>query len=153
MTPRRTYRAWALAGTLVFSSGALTGCMSGGCPGWHDYSDPEERFRDSALVVVGTAAPAGWWAELFADDAVYDITVERVVKGDVGEDDVVRVESISDHCAAVPFPDGDPLDTDDLVLVFLMEKQDGGLRTLTPFDAVTPVESADELPFDVPAGL
>jgi hypothetical protein len=151
MTGAGRHRPWVFAGALVLVSGALTGCVSGGCPGWHDYSDPGERFRDSALVVVGTAEPPGWWPELFSDDAVYDIRVERGLKGDVDEGDVLRVESISDHCAETPFPDGDPLDTDDLVVVFLFERPGGGLRTLTPFSAVTPVDSADELPFEVPA--
>jgi hypothetical protein len=146
-------RAQALVMTAIVIACALTGCspISEACADFPDYESPEDMGRDASLVIVGTSAPSHATATVLGvPAAVHRIDISLVVKS---ESDAYDLDSIV--VASTPatcqdggyYPDGDPLDTDETVEVFLYQQDDGTWVTLTPFDGVLPVAQGEPIPW------
>lgn len=85
------------------------------------------------------------------DAAVHDVEVLQVLKGDV--ESPAAVASAPETCTTgVPYPNGDPLDAEEDLLLFLT-KQDGESpwSTVTPFDGAQPAPEDGSLPFETSA--
>jgi hypothetical protein len=152
--PHRSVPRIAVLVVAALASLGLAGCnvvTFGGCPGWVDYSDPNEAFAAADAVLVGQVLERdGVMADDLGDSRAYTFNVEEVHKGDV-EGPTVRIGSRADTCdAGNGYTSGDLLATDERILVYLTQVQ-GGLMTLTPGQGVTPLEEGAPLPFQ-PAG-
>ncbi|WP_307092437.1 hypothetical protein [Arthrobacter sp. B2I5] len=74
------------------------------------------------------------------------VEVERVLKGDPGEGSL-RISSMPPTCTAgETYPDGDPLDTPERVIIFAT-KQGAEWVTMTPAQGVLPFPQGSNLPF------
>ena len=122
----------------------LAGCTTtASCASWVDYSDLQDAYDDSTLVVVGTSGAVVRTTHLMGVEVpVHTITVEQVLKGDAP--DPLEVARIPDACSAEPLPD--PLDTDDRVILMLLDVE-GVWRLLTPYDGVLEAPAGEPLPF------
>jgi hypothetical protein len=132
---------------------SLSGCIRvESCPGWVDFETPQDLYDDARLVVTGEAEPAGGDVLLYGAEAtVYRIHVDDVLKGDPGDGDLL-VASTPFSCGGQndPSPDGDPLDIDGEVILFLFRTEAGdGWRTATPLQGVLPMPDDGVLPFEV----
>jgi hypothetical protein len=129
----------ALIALLTFT---LSGCgdrtASASCPSWAGFTTPQDKYDAAELVVATSSSTRDGTAPIFGVDAhSYDIAVDEVLKGGPGSD-TVRISSMPDPCSGTAeYPDGDPLDTSDPLLIFAT-KQDGEWFTLTPFDGTLP---------------
>lgn len=124
----------------------------GACISWVTLEDDAARTEAADIVVEGRALErVGERAMFGVDAAVWGVEVERVLKGAAEAGSVIDVASTPRSCeVAGAYPEGDPLDTDDLLRLYLtdsdFEVQDteGGLALVTPFDGVAPAEEAAE---------
>lgn len=80
---------------------------------------------------------------------MHEVEVEEVLMGDLAPG-TVRVASTHTTCtAAGTYPDGDALERDGDVIVFLREPDGGDVWSLiTPLDTVLPAPQDGTLPFD-----
>ncbi|WP_353807806.1 hypothetical protein [Agromyces sp. SYSU T00194] len=157
--PRRRVAGVLLAGASV---ALLAGCAIGdvGLPGegetcvsWVDFGTPEQAAGDADVVVLATVAGRDGTERLFGISAsAWTVEVDELVKGPDTGDDVRRVVSTPVTCTGGDaYPDGDPLDVDGQVYLFLT--LDGGvLRTLTPTQGVVAPGPAGGIPARWPAG-
>lgn len=137
----------------------LSGCSSnemtvGTCVSWADVSDPQDAFDSAEVVVVGTAEPSAKTASLYGvDAAVHTVNVTDVISGGL-EPGSIEVVSTPVTCTGDEvYPDGDPLDVDGEVIVFLGQGDIEGTWSLTgPRDTVLPLPADGSLPFDTHGG-
>lgn len=146
----RLLRLVAGAAVAVVASSGVVGCSQvtyGACPGWVDYSDPNDAFAAADAVVVGHVLERdGTTADEFGESRAYTFDVEEVHKGDA-EGPTIRIGSRADTCdGGDGYVSGDLLATDKRVLVYLREVT-GGLMTLTPGQGVLPFDEGTALPF------
>ncbi|HEY0238207.1 MAG TPA: hypothetical protein VGC37_06145, partial [Friedmanniella sp.] len=83
--------------------------------------------------------------------AVHEVAVHEVLKGELPGPGQVPVASTPVTCTGGDdvYPDGDPLDVEGRVIVFLTTSESGDTwRTLTPTDGVLPVPAEGRLPFE-----
>ena len=150
-TVRRLGSVVVVATVLAAGLGTgLTGCSSPKvCVSWAMIETPRAAFNEAAIVVVGTLTPTGNTVRLFGEKAaVYDVGVSHVLKGDLDEGALLTIASTPPTCSGEQvYPDGDPLDTDDEVVLFLNSGGDresnpsGSWHTITPYAAALPVTS------------
>ena len=132
---------------------ALSGCATSTsvCVDWVDFATPADAAVDAQLVLVGTVTGSAPQRQLFYLPApVHRIAVESVLKGQLPAGTrEIDVASVPQTCngEAGAFPDGDPLETDQRVEIFLFE-EDGEYRLITPFDGVEPAPEGEPLPWD-----
>lgn len=121
---------------LALLASTLTGCgdRTISCPSWAGFTTPQDKYDAADLVVVLSSSTRDGTAPVLGVDAhSYDIEIDEVLKGGP-VDGTVRISSMPDPCSGTAeYPDGDPLDTSDPLLVFATQ-QDGEWFTLTPFD-------------------
>lgn len=128
---------------------ALSGCGYGSvsCPSWAGFPTPQEKYDAADLVIVTSSSTRDGTARIFGVDAhAYEVRADEVLKGRV-DGGSVRISSMPDSCSGTAeYPDGDPLDTSDALLVFAT-RQDGEWFTLTPLDGTLPYtqEAVDAL--------
>lgn len=133
---------WAGFVLAAFVACNLSGCGYGfetvSCPSWAGFPTPQEKYDAADLVIVATASTRDGTAPIFGVDAhAYKLQVNEVLKGNI-EGKTVRISSMPDSCSGeAEYPDGDPLDTSEPLLVFAT-LQDGEWFTLTPFDGTLP---------------
>jgi len=133
----------------------LSGCSSnemtvGTCVSWVDVSDPQDAFDSAEVVVVGTAEPSEKTASVYGvDAAVHTVNVTNVISGDL-EPGSIEVVSTPVTCMGDEvYPDGDPLDVDGDVIVFLDQGDiEGAWSLITPFDTVLALPDDGSLPFE-----
>ena len=146
-------RGFAAALVVAAGLGMLTACVrTETCVSWVDYETAQDAFDDTALVVVGTAEPAGAMRNVFGTDVpVYAIDVAETLKGSAP--DRLEVTPTPLTCmgdGVSEFVDGvDPLATSDELILFLYDDE-GSWRTITPYDGVLPLAEDGTLPFEVP---
>ncbi len=138
-----------VASVLVLLVTACTGPLGGptSCVDWASFPDDESRTAASEVVVVGQVhGPSGERSMFGTRAAVWDVEVIEVVKGEVRAGDHLDVASTPHTCTTSLYPDGDPLDTDEPVRLYLSDTDfavDGterGLALITPMDGVQPAE-------------
>lgn len=147
---RGLLRLAALAVVAAATSSGLAGCglvTYEACPGWVDYSDPNDAFAAADAVVIGHLLERdGTMADDFGEARAYTFDVEEVHKGEV-QGPRVRIGSRADTCdGGDGYVSGDLLATDERILVYLVEVT-GGLMTLTPGQGVVPFDEGAVLPF------
>lgn len=143
-------RTVAAALVAVLVGGALSGCVTHTCVSWVDFETAQDVYDDAQLVVRGTDTGVVGVRGVFGVAApVHRIEVLEVLGGsDPGA--TVDVASTPMTCMgdAGEYPDGDPLDVEGEVILFLTDA-DGGWRLITPFDGVLPMPDDGVLPFEV----
>lgn len=138
-----------LTGVLLLVS-ALGGCHETrniACPSWAISDDPQVHFEAATLVVVSSNVERDGETAIYGVEAhTYRVSIEEVLKGDVG-DHAIRLTDMPDPCTeeGVVYPDGDPLETMDRVMIFASE-QEGEWFTLTPFGGVISFPEGTESP-------
>ncbi|WP_281884292.1 hypothetical protein [Agromyces rhizosphaerae] len=123
------------------------------CVSWVDFGTPEQAAGDADVVVLGTVAGRDGTERLFGLRAsAWTVDVAELVKGPDTGDDALRVVSTPVTCTGGDaYPDGDPLDVDGEVYLFLT--LDGGvLRTLTPTQGVVAPGPGGGIPPRWPSG-
>jgi hypothetical protein len=149
MTRRARPTTLIVAGAIVLTA-ALAGCSAlpfapfgttQECVSWVDL-DSQQMMADSAqVIVVGRVIEQVGEADLLGGIArVYRFAVDESSDDTlVGTD--IEIASRSDGCSTDPYGQGDPLDTDERIAVFLSsDEQWSGLATLTPFDGIVPAD-------------
>ncbi|WP_298255071.1 hypothetical protein [uncultured Arthrobacter sp.] len=108
------------------------------CVSWAGFPTLQDKYDAADLVVVASSAARDGTAPVFGADAhAYDVRVDDVLKGDLDEPRV-RISAMPDPCSGrAEYPEGDPLDTSEPLLVFATV-QDGEWFTLTPTDGTAP---------------
>lgn len=121
------------------------------CVSWIDVSDPDVAYEEADAVVVGTTGPATGSIEMFGiDAAVHQLAVTEVVKGDLDEVSVPVASTPVTCTGNTTYPEGDPLDVEGPVIVFLAAPDDGATWSLvTPQHTnVLPLPADGRLPFE-----
>lgn len=144
---------------LVVATGALCSCAgfpgvrSEMCVTWVSFDPPQAAFDEATAVVIGEPAATGTTVEMFGVAAtVHEVAVGEVLKGEIPDAGTIRVASTPMTCTGGSvYPDGDPLDVEGEVIVFLHGPEDGVWHTLTPFDGVLPLPGDGTLPFEAEA--
>ena len=133
------------------AAGALTGCVTPQtCVSWVDFETPQAAYDDAGLVVRGDPGDVvGVRAVFGVASPVHRVEVAEVLKG-VDPGATIDVAAVPLTCMAdgEEFPEGDPLDVDGELILFLYREPDGW-RLITPFDGVLPVPDDGVLPFEV----
>ncbi|MEE6272269.1 hypothetical protein V2J56_02775 [Georgenia sp. MJ206] len=116
------------------------------CVSWAEFPDARARSDASTIVVEAIAHERVGERSMFgAQASVWDVEVTAARKGDVEVGDRLEVASTPVTCSAATYPEGDPLDTDvGLVLYlddtdFAVEGTERGLALITPLDGVQPL--------------
>lgn len=147
---RRPLQA-AVAGFLT--CGLASGCSllppaaSETCVDWIRFETHQAQFDHAALVLIGKPVRVDGETLIYGYKAnVHLMEVETVLKGDPGPEPV-RIASMPTTCSAgVSYPDGDPLERSQRMLIFA-SKQEGGWFTQTPTQGAVPFEAGEPLPF------
>lgn len=129
---------------------ASGGAPDGGtvaCVDWVRFESPQDQYDHAGLVLIGEPAGKDGETSIYGyRAATHLIKVEQILKGEPG-DGTIRITSTPMTCTAdgESYPDGDPLDTDQRVIIFA-NKQGADWFTLTPAQGVLPFQGT-ELPF------
>lgn len=147
---RRRRRATLLTLAALVGALGLGGCASSGsesCISWAPFDDEHTRSEAADVVIDAVVHDRVAEREMFGIRAtVWSVEVTAALKGEVGAGDRLEVASTPVTCADETYPDGDPLDTDGLVRLFLTDSDfgidatDSGLALITPFDGVRPAD-------------
>lgn len=121
------------------------------CVDWIRFETSQGQFDHAPLVLIGRPVRAEGQTHIYGYRAnVYLIEVEAILKGDPGPAPL-RIASTPPTCSAgVPYPDGDPLEGSERMLIYA-NKYDGGWITQTPAQGAVPFEAGAPLPFRVAA--
>lgn len=140
---------FATAGCTAFGSRSMT------CTSWVPFATPAEALDNAELTVTARILDHEESVNLYGADAhVWEVTTDgrAALRGDAPSE-TLRVISTPVTCEeGGPYPEGDPLDTDDTLVLFLTRDQAGDdWRTLTPRQGSLPAGSAGEMPQEWPA--
>jgi hypothetical protein len=136
----------------VLLAGALTGCITKHtCVSWVDFETPQDAYDDARLVVRGAAGEVVGVRDLYGVAApVHRVEVLEVLGGsDPGATIDVASTPLTCMGDAGEYPDGDPLDVEGELILFLTRAEGGGWRLMTPYDGVLPMPDDGVLPFEV----
>lgn len=140
---RFSVRAGLAVAVGLGASIGLAGCgllpRAQSCVSWVAHETPQEVFDEADFVVTGRVAPAHTTRSVFGyGAAVHEVTVAQVLKGDVDAKEPLEVASTPATCSGDDvYPEGDPLDVEGNVVLFLIDPEaTGEWRLLTPFDGV-----------------
>ena len=129
-----------------------TGCGFGPtkaevCADWVQFQDPQDQFDRAGLVAVGKPVRQDGETSIYGYTArTHVVEVEKILKGEPGQETIL-VSSMPQTCTGgESYPEGDPLDTKQRVLIFATE-QDNQWFTMTPSQGVVPFERGTPLPF------
>ena len=142
----------AAAGNFAVVLVLTTGCMTEpphaeACVDWVRFEDPQDQFDQAALVIIGKPVKQDGETNMYGYTArTYLVEIETVLKGEQGQKTVLISSTPQTCTGGVSYPDGDPLDTNQRVLVFA-NKQDNKWSTLTPQQGVLPLTGGTPLPF------
>ena len=132
------------SGEWLFSA---TPAASETCVDWVRFETPQAQFDHAELVLIGKPVRADGETLIYGYKAnVHLVEVESVLKGDPGPAPL-HIASMPPTCSAgVSYPDGDPLERSQRMLIFA-SKQEGGWFTQTPAQGAVPFEAGEPLPF------
>lgn len=117
------------------------------CVDWVWFKTPQDQYDKAPVVLIGKPEGQVGETKIYGSKATtHLVEVERVLKGDPGEGNI-RISSMPPTCTAGdPYPDGDPLDTAERVIIFAT-KQGAEWFTMTPAQGVLPFPQGSNLPF------
>ncbi|MCH6231587.1 hypothetical protein MK786_12625 [Microbacterium sp. CFH 31415] len=116
------------------------------CVDWVWFETPLDAADDAHAVAIGrVTGQAGTVSSYGETSNVWTFEVEEWVAGDGA--DVIEVVSLPRTCeTGSPYPDGDPLDTDADVMVFLRQQDADSAQTITGLQGVIRGDGAAEVP-------
>lgn len=145
--------ATGLAAAVVAGLGlvcGLSGCAqpvieSSACVDWVLFDSPADAAAEADGLVTGHVVQRSSPIRQYGVDVnVWTVEVDSWVIG--SGDDEIHVASSPRTCeSGSPYPDGDPLDTDEDVMIFIQEL-DGRMQTLTGFQGVIPAPIDGNIP-------
>ncbi|GAB2470092.1 hypothetical protein [Xylanimonas ulmi] len=155
-----------LVGALAAALAVAGGCAATGpgeaCVDWVTFDTPAAAAQGHLVVRGDVVGPAGSTTAFGVRAQRWELDVQAVLAGDGAEPgERITVTSTPVTCdgSGERYPGGDPLDTDQTVVVILQRSpadasvgEPGGLRTVTPFDGVVPPAADGGLPDAWPAG-
>ncbi|MET3172518.1 UNVERIFIED_ORG: hypothetical protein ABIB52_000342 [Arthrobacter sp. UYCu721] len=117
------------------------------CVDWVRFETPQEQYDKAGVVLIGKSVSHAGETSIYGSKATtHLVEVEQVLKGEPGDGNL-RISSMPPTCTGgESYPDGDPLDTDQRVIIFAT-KQGGDWFTMTPAQGVLPFQQGTELPF------
>jgi hypothetical protein len=135
--------ALVVAGVVAVATVRLPGAVHS-CVDWATFPDDASRTEAADLVVDATVVEQTGTRSMFGEKAnVWEVEVETVVKGDAAAGDHIEVVSTPPTCSGETYPEGDPLDVDDEVRLYLKDAaffqlpgSGDGWALITPFDGV-----------------
>jgi hypothetical protein len=142
----------ALAACLT---GVLTGCSgeprSYSCVDWVWFDTPADAAADAEGVVIGDVVNTAGTVDSYGERAnVWNVEVSEWIAGEGPS--TIQVLSLPRTCEeGSPYPDGDPLDTGDEVMIFVRAGDGDLYETVTGLQGVIPAPEASELPSEWPA--
>jgi hypothetical protein len=118
------------------------------CVDWVQFEDPQDQFDQAALVAVGEPVRQDGETSIYGYTAqTHLVKIETIYKGKPGQE-TVRISSMPQTCTGgESYPKGDPLHTNQRVLIFATE-QDDEWFTMTPEQGVIPFKQGTPLPFE-----
>jgi hypothetical protein len=117
------------------------------CVDWVRFETPQDQYDNAGLVLIGKSISRAGETSIYGHKATtHLVEVEQVLKGNPGEGDL-RITSTPPTCTVgEPYPDGDPLDTAERVIIFA-SKQGDEWSTITPAQGVLPFPQGSKLAF------
>ncbi|MDR6508607.1 hypothetical protein J2805_004324 [Arthrobacter oryzae] len=117
------------------------------CVDWVRFETPQDLYDNAGLVLIGKPASRAGETSIYGHKATtHLVEVEQVLKGNPGKGNL-RITSPPPTCAVGgSYPDGDPLDTAERVIIFA-SKQGDEWFTITPAQGVLPFPQGSKLPF------
>ncbi|WP_284751822.1 hypothetical protein [Arthrobacter sp. efr-133-R2A-120] len=117
------------------------------CVDWVRFETPQDQYDKVSLVVIGKSVSQVGKTSIYGSKATtHLVEVERVLKGNPGEENL-RISSMPQTCSGSDsYLDGDPLDAAERVIIFAT-RQGGEWFTMTPAQGVLPFPKGAELPF------
>ncbi|WP_127473395.1 hypothetical protein [Microbacterium sulfonylureivorans] len=151
---RRTVR---LGAALLLFAACLSGCsvlpmQTMTCVDWVWFETPRDAAEDSDAVVIGQVVGSTGTVDRYGHAShVWTVEVSEWVEGSGA--DTIEVVSQPRTCeTGSPYPDGDPLDTEAEVMLFLRQQDDASAETVTGLQGVIPAPDAGAVPDTWPAG-
>lgn len=143
----RTVLVAFLACVLTAGCSLLRGPATETCVDWIHFDSPQRQFDEAALVVIGKPKGTDGETSLYGYRArIHVVEVEAVLKGEPAAG-VLRIASTPVTCSqGVSYPDGDPLDTNQRMLIYA-SNQGGEWFTQTPAQGAVPFATGTPLPF------
>lgn len=125
----------AAAGVLTGLAACVPGSGSETCVSWASFPDDAARTEQADLVVDATVVEQAGTRSMFG--------VGSVVKGDAEPGERLEVVSTPPTCTGEAYPDGDPLDVEGEVRLYLKDaasfqlpRSGDGWALITPLDGV-----------------
>jgi hypothetical protein len=117
------------------------------CIDWVRFETPQDQYDKAGVVLIGKSVSHAGETSIYGSKATtHFVEVELVLKGDPGDGNL-RISSMPPTCTGgESYPDGDPLDTNQRVIIFAT-KQGADWFTMTPAQGVVPFQQGTELPF------
>ena len=117
------------------------------CVDWVRFANPQDQYDNAGLVLIGKSVSQAGETTIYGHQATtHLVEVEQVLKGNPGDGNL-RITSTPPTCTAgVSYPDGDPLDPAERVIIFA-NNQGGEWFTMTPAQGVVSFPPGSELPF------
>lgn len=143
--------AWVGLAAVMLLSGCSHGQLATStCVSWAEMSDPQDAYDAADIVVIGTVEPASVTAPMLGvDAAVHDVAVAEVLKGDPPPREIQVVSTPVTCMGDEVYPDGDPLDVDGDVIIFIaVGEADEAWNLISPSGAVLPVPADGTMPFE-----
>lgn len=122
----------------------VPGAASETCVSWASFPDDASRTEQADLVVDATVVEQDGTRSMFGAEAnVWSIDVGSVVKGDAEPGERLQVVSTPPTCSGETYPEGDPLDVEGEVRLYLKDAASfqlpgsgDGWALITPLDGV-----------------
>ena len=133
------------------NSGSTSSPVAGGgafsCVDFVWFANPQDQYDNAGLVLIGKPVSKAGEITIYGHPATTHLMeVEQILKGNPGEGNF-RITSTPETCTpGGSYPDGDPLDTAERVLIFA-NNQGGQWFTTTPTQGVVSFPPRSELPF------
>ena len=111
------------------------------------FANPQDEYDNAGLVLIGKSVSQAGETTIYGHQATtHLVEVEQILKGNPGRGNL-RITSTPETCTpGGSYPDGDPLDTAERVLIFA-NNQGGQWFTATPTQGVVSFPQRSELPF------
>lgn len=144
-------RVGVVLGVVALAAGALTGCVSQGCPGWAGYDTPPDAADAADAVVFGNVRELASTGSLFGAPAnVWSVEVTEWVKGDGPES--IEVLSPASQCGASddPYFGVDPFEAamSHTTSVILLSERESGWMGLNPSQGIVELSPTGDIPLE-----
>ncbi|TQJ39377.1 hypothetical protein FBY33_1392 [Arthrobacter sp. SLBN-112] len=140
-------KATSASPTPGFASSPVTEGGPVACVDWVRFETPQDQYDKAPVVLIGKSVSQAGESTIYGSKATtHLIEVERVLKGDPGDGNL-RISSMPPTCTVgETYPDGDPLDTAERVIIFATE-HGAEWFTMTPARGVMSFPQGSSLPF------